>query len=218
MFLRSRPWLVEEFRRGERAALTQVYRSYAPALHKYVRGLARRSGYIELGQVSAVSDVVQEVFARAFSPASRRAYNATHEYGPYLKRIARNCFIDAARQRNRELLKPPEQVILELDDRTRLQPDWTEPDLGIRCALTAYIESLPQALKGVYERRFVIGQSQGQTGEVLGLSRAQIRTGERQLRRGLRRALLGAGLGHHELARPPKRVMPAAAHRNSCRL
>jgi RNA polymerase sigma factor (sigma-70 family) len=216
MFLQSRPWLVEEFRRGERAALTQIYRSYAPALHRYARGLARRSGYIELGQVSAVSDVVQEAFARAFSPASRRAYDAAHEYGPYLRTMARNCFIDAARRRSRELLKSPEQVALELDDQARLQPNWIEPNLSIRSALIAYIESLPHPLKGVCERRFVIGQSQGQVGEALGLSRAQIRTGERQLRRGLRRALLEAGLGPHELDPPREEGAPAAAHRDSC--
>jgi DNA-directed RNA polymerase specialized sigma24 family protein len=114
MFLRSRPRLVDEFRRGEREALTQIYRFYAPALDRYVHGLARRSGYNELCQASAVSDVVQEVFARAFSPASRGAYDATHEYGPYLRTIARNCFIDATRRRSRELLTSPEQVALEL--------------------------------------------------------------------------------------------------------
>jgi RNA polymerase sigma factor (sigma-70 family) len=208
MFLRSRPWLIEDFRNGEREALTQIYRAYVRELDKYVRALACRSGYPELGQVSTVSDVLQEVFTRAFSPAARRAYDSTQEYGPYLRTIARNCFIDVARRRGRELLKAPEQVVLDLDSQYRLEPSWSEP--RVRAVLVAYVDALPLALRGVYERRFLIGQSQSEACEALGLSRAQLRTGENQLRRGLRRAVRQAGLWRQALAGPFDRVFPPA--------
>src|SRR5262245_5172170 len=94
------PWtaeFLERFRLGGEAALREVY-----VLHVGdVARIARRF----LGFRSAdVDDVVQEVFANAFSPTARSAFDATRRYGPYVATMARNMSISWAIKRHRELV------------------------------------------------------------------------------------------------------------------
>jgi DNA-directed RNA polymerase specialized sigma24 family protein len=56
--------------------------------------------------------------------------------------------------------------------------------------LTAYVAALPPPLRGVYEQRFVLGNSQADASAALGITRRRLRTDEARLMSGLRRALL----------------------------
>src|SRR6185436_18877538 len=160
------------------------------------------AGRPELAQASAVADIVQEVFIRAFSPEARAAFDGLREFGPYLTVIAHNCFVDSLRARKREVLTKPDDLLLAIDDR----PGDTERlfDPKVLLILTDYLRELPASLKGVYEQRFVLGRSQVQASEALGLSRRALRTGESRLRRGLRQALRRAGISLQELGPPSK--------------
>jgi RNA polymerase sigma factor (sigma-70 family) len=184
--------LLAAFREGRREALERVYRAYARQVAQFVRALARETGHASLGQTSAVVDLVQEVFIRAFSVTARREYDGLRDFAPYLMTIARNCFVDALRARGREVLKNPEDLASMLAD--------SPPEPGGFCdaktlaVLTRYIDELPAPLKGVHERRFVLGQSQEEACSALGLSRRKLRTAEARLLRGLRKALLQAGI------------------------
>jgi RNA polymerase sigma factor (sigma-70 family) len=187
--LRTDPELLAAFRAGDRAALDTVYRTYVRGLEVYFRSLARSTGNAELLQVTMVQDLVQEAFIRAFSPASRCAYDENRDFSPYLKTIARNCFIDAVRKRKSE--RPPLEVLaFEAGEIA-----WGEShDPEVLAALEAYLGGLPAALESVYQQRFVLGRSQVVASAALGLSRRTLRTREDHLRRGLRRALQLAGL------------------------
>jgi RNA polymerase sigma factor (sigma-70 family) len=199
--LRNDATLLAAFRAGRREALGRVYRAYVQSVERYVRALARASGNSALGQASAVADLLQEIFVRAFSPGARDGYDGLRDFGPYLNRIAHNCFVDVARATGREILKQPEEMALVLDD---ADPEQDNCDPRTLSVLTAYLGVLPAPLRGIYEQRFVLGHSQDEAAAASGLSRRAIRTGEQRLRRGLRKALVRAGISLRELEEPAK--------------
>jgi RNA polymerase sigma factor (sigma-70 family) len=199
---RDNPTLLVPFRDGQAEALTMVYRHYVRPLDEYLRGLARATKAPDLAHASAIADLLQEVFVRAFAPRARLAYDGLREYGPYLSTIARNCFVDALRKRQKELA-------FSLDDEAALEevppPDASQVyDPAILAVLQRYLSQLSAELKGIYEQRFVQGVSQDAACELLGISRRSLRTGEDHLRTGLRRALQLAGL-LHEVQGPVRR-------------
>ncbi len=194
----GQPDLLEAFRRGERWALEHVYRAHVRMLDGYLRTLARAGQTRELGQASAIADSLQEVFIRAFSPGARGVYDSTRPYAPYLRKIAKNLFIDQLRAQGRVL----EQLVDTLPDASGAAPFEGEPsaDPLVATVLSAYLAALPPPLLGVYEQRFVLGNSQETACSVLGVTRRRLRTDEERLKSGLRRALVNNGILRGDLS------------------
>jgi RNA polymerase sigma-70 factor (ECF subfamily) len=200
--LREDRELLAAFRAGDRQALERVYRLHARAVERYLLTLARtRGGHAT--PPSLATDLLQEVFIRAFSKEARLGYDGLHDYGHYLAAVARNCFIDVVRSRSREVLLQPEDMPADLE----LAPepaDWCDPhSLAV---LEAYVSDLPDRLRAVYQRRFLEDLSQEQTATAMGITRRAVRTAERRLRTGLRRALVKAGVSLAPPVRP--RIAP----------
>lgn len=195
-FFQNQPELLAPFRQGRRDVLARVYRAYAGPVERYLGAMARHSAAPDLAQASAIADLLQDVFIKAFSADARRAYDELHEYGPYLSVVARNCFIDALRARGREVLKPPEQMPVDLEAVS--EPSATG-DPEVLAVLHEYLNELPPALKGVYEQRFVLERTQDDTCSALGISRRRVRTLEERLRKGLRKALVKSGISPRDL-------------------
>jgi RNA polymerase sigma-70 factor (ECF subfamily) len=184
------PGLLAAFREGKPEALSTVYRHYVRSVDVYLRALARRAGTPDLCQPSAVADLLQEVFIRAFSPSARMAYDGLRDFGPYLNTIARNCFVDTLRKRRIEVPLGIED--LHVDEATNVGLDDYDPKVVE--VLESYLERLSDPEKRVYEMRFVHGRSQEAACETLGVSRRSLRTAENRLRKGLRKALFMAGV------------------------
>lgn len=188
----AQPSLLEAFRRGERWALERVYREHARMLDAYLRALARRARARDVANDDAIADSLQEIFIRAFSPATRRAYDSSRPYAPYLRRIAKNLFIDQLRAHGRALehslgglLNDSEPVPVECD---------AIADPRVAKVLSTYLGALSPPLFGVYQQRFVLGHSQEQACSSLGITRRRLRTDEERLKRGLRHALVSHGI------------------------
>lgn len=192
MIFRNEPWLIEAFRRGRRDALEAVYRHYVCNVERYLLALARTNGPGEMAQAAAISDLLQEVFTRAFAEGQRQAYDGLRPYGPYLLGIARNCFLDMRRAAAREVLKTPQDVGQDLDIIESPPIAWSEPRIAE--ILGSFLAAAPAAVRAVCEQRFVLGRSQEEVASSLGLSRKEVRTAEDSLRRGLRKALARAGV------------------------
>jgi len=192
----EQPHLLEAFRKGERWALEHVYRAHVRMLDGYLQTLARAGRARELSQPSAVADSLQEVFIRAFSPAARSAYDSSRPFAPYLRRIAKNLFIDQLRAQGRE------ELVDTLPDTSETPSLEAEPGADPRVAtvVSAYLAGLPPSLLGVYEQRFVLGNSQETACSVLGVTRRRLRTDEDRLKSGLRRALVSHGILRGDLA------------------
>jgi len=192
------PTEVEPFRRGERAALERIYRSHVAAVERFVRlALVRTRRFTG----SNLSDLVQEVFMRAFSANARESYDERREYAPYLVTIARNVVIDWHRRTNREPLDPRELDTL-LDGSASEPPDAEPFPAEFVSLATRYVEGLPPQLREVHERRFVLSEPQQQAADALGISRQTLRTLEKKLINGLRRELRDQRLSEIRLDLP----------------
>src|SRR5262245_3311733 len=103
---RDRPELLQAYRQGERHALTEVYWAYVERVERLVRfGLRMSRSPGELRSSSSdVAELMQEIFARAFSERARLGFDGLRDYGPYLGTLARNLIVDWARRRRREVL------------------------------------------------------------------------------------------------------------------
>lgn len=192
----NRPELLGSFREGRREALEQVYRHYVRQIDVYLRTLSGAAGRRGIVSSSGVADLIQEVFVRAFSISARAAIEPTRDYAAYLKAIARNAFVDTLRTQQRE------QLIGETDwpgNVQRCEESDSLSDPKVRAIVTAYLRDLPIPLRGVYEQRYVLGRSQDAACSALGLTRRNLRTGEKRLKRGLLQALRAKGLGRRDV-------------------
>lgn len=188
-FFETNPDLLVPFREGRRDVLDKVYRAHVRSVERCLHGLARRHGARELVQRGALADLLQEIFIRAFSTSARASFDGVRSFGTYLNAIARNCFVDAVRAAGREVLNSTE----DLDLLEEAEPIfYVEP--AMRAVLTDYLSALPEPLHGVYNQRFVLGNSQEEACRELGVSRRHLRTEEQRLRLGLRKALQRLGL------------------------
>lgn len=194
-FLKDNPDLLRRFREGSSAALEAVYRNYVAAVEAIARhgAIVASSGATVIGPVEYQDrlDLVQETFARAFSKPVRLAYDGLREYRPYLLAICRNLVVDLARRRGREL--PSEMIddeVAEASGNRANDAAWAEPNT--LALVERYLAKLPPELAGVHRQRYVLSVSQEQAAESLGISRQKVRTLEKKLKKGLRKALNAA--------------------------
>jgi RNA polymerase sigma-70 factor (ECF subfamily) len=191
------PGLLEAFRRGERAALERVYREHVEGVEAFLRSRLARAGRLS---PPILADLVQEVFMKAFAERARASYDGTRDYRPYLIALARNMLIDWLRRSRREVSEPRElEALIDAEDGDPTAAELFPPELV--AATSRYLAALPPELKAVHERRFVNAEPQVSAAQALGISRQNLRTLERKLVQGLRRAL--RRVQSHELALPP---------------
>lgn len=196
------PTEVEPFKRGERAALERVYRTHVAMVERYVRAVLLRTRRFS---GSNLSDLVQEVFMRAFSASARDSYDGRREYAPYLTTIARNVVVDWHRRTSREPFDPRELETL-LDGGASEASDVEAFPAELVGLAAKYVEGLSQDLRDVHERRFVLAEPQQRAADALGISRQTLRTLEKKLIDGLRRALRDQRLSETRLElHPPAR-------------
>ena len=204
-FFESHPELLRPFQEGRRDVLERLYRSHVRSVERYLYALARASAAPVLVQRNALADLLQEVFIRALSPTARASFDGTRPFGPYLRAIARNCFIDALRAHGRDPLSAADGSLPDIDAEGEDPEFSVEP--AVQTVLNGYLDSLSDRLRGVYEQRFVLGNSQESACKALGLSRRQIRTEEERLRAGLRKALSRASLLHEATQTEPLKIL-----------
>jgi len=187
VFTSDRP-LLDAFRRGDRQALATVYFHYVDDIAAIVRhGFSVPATGARVRGVSddqAQRDVVQEVFARAFAPRARDAYDGVRPYGPYLRRIARNLMIDRARAEGHTVALG-DDVEIAVEPEPADDPEW----IALRRETAAYVAGLPAQLHKLVELRFERELSQEEAARELGVSRRRIRTLEARIQRGLRKVL-----------------------------
>jgi RNA polymerase sigma-70 factor (ECF subfamily) len=185
--------LLEDFRRGERRALEQIYRAYVATVEGIVRsGFVLPSGACVPGtsqDPADVADLVQETFTKAFSPRARAAFDGLRGFGPYLYAIVRNLLVDRARRRHRE--HPAGGSVLDRIAEQTMEPAAEEPwlDPATAAIVERFVSALAPELRRVHDTRFVEGLSQRDAAAALGIGRQRLRTLERRLCEGLLRKL-----------------------------
>jgi RNA polymerase sigma factor (sigma-70 family) len=207
--LRENVELRNAFREGRPYALAEVYREQLPRVVRYLRFLSRKSRQNKMYQSCLVDDLAQEVFIRAFSDKARYSFNEYRDFGPYLVTIAKHLFLDATRRRRREeaceLEMDSERLYLAVQEQAPVSERPVDP--RVAAVVRAYLRELPEELSRLYERRFLLEESQELAASTLGISRGQLRSLEQRLKRGLGAALRRAGVPWQARrpSRPPVR-------------
>jgi RNA polymerase sigma factor (sigma-70 family) len=198
--------LLEAFRRGERAALTEVYRRYvavvAHALRAGVRVTVegRPTVVREALAESDVEALVQETFLRAFAEGARQRYDGLRAYSGYITTIARNQLIDRARRRSHEVLTADvgDQVAEE-----HLWADTLVEDQEVRAVVESVRAGLTPREQGVFRARYDEGMTLREAAQALSIPLITVRRVDVALRRRLLEALRAAGyLLHVEVGIP----------------
>ena len=191
--------LLARFRSGDAEVLDGVYRRYVDVVTRVVGAALRRygGGAITWRDAAAdLPDLVQEVFARAFDPRTRKRFDGVRDYGPFLSQIARNVTVDYLRRRRRQ-----EDIPGDVDQLFEAIAAGAAPrDLGEEIAeretmrvVADYMANLPPELRHAHEMLYVRGLSEREAAAALGVGRQVVRTLGARLREGLRRALEAEG-------------------------
>ncbi len=209
----GKPELLVSFRRGDSSALEIVYWAYVDRVTRIIQAVV--TGYvgatgeqITFGRTE-LGDLVQEVFVRAFSPASRQSYDSNRPYGPYLGQIARHVVADHWRVMRRQVAVDVTPLLdalsLETGANDTIPDRWA--DQATIAVVERYLAALEPDLRRVHEALYVQGLSQRDAAAALGLGRQAVRGIEARLRAGLRRELSRAG----QLPDAPDLTAPTAA-------
>lgn len=190
--------LLDRFRRGDRAALAEVYFRYVDE----VATLARRGFTIEsIGHVyvrgtgsDGERELVQESFAKAFAEKARMAFDGISPYRPYLLRITKNLMIDRFRAEKRQA--GVELDAVNVDDGELAEHD-QPPDLhwkNLHAATTELLATLDAESRQIIALRFDDELSQDDVAAKLGCTRRRVRTVEDKVQADLRAWLKKRGL------------------------
>lgn len=192
--------LLDAFRRGDRVALTRVYRAYSPRVLAYLsRGFRVRTdtatGTGRVGPLD-LDAAHQETFVRAFSERVRQAYDGLRPYEGFLLAIARSAAVDTLRSAGKLA-----RSSVALDDAPELQslaaehasPEDSALEGELRALVGGFLSRLSPDERRFADLRFVERQSQEQAGAALGLSRQEARTREARLKRALGEFLQAEG-------------------------
>jgi RNA polymerase sigma factor (sigma-70 family) len=194
--------LLDGLRAGRRDALERIYWQHRGAIETLVQVRLGRSRQFSSADRA---DLVQDVFAKAFSSKARVAYDGERDYGPFLRQLARNTLIDWLRTRRREAAHVDIEAWHESGHPSSALE--AEPFPADLVALTGrFVSRLTPELRGVLEQRFVSAESQERAAELLGISRQTLRTLERRLLDGLRREIRRAELAQRGCTMRPRQV------------
>jgi RNA polymerase sigma factor (sigma-70 family) len=183
--------LLTRFRAGDRAALDHVYRHYIDPVTRFLRAgfvyssAGQPASFAGFSSPTELEGVVQEVFARAFAPRARLAYDGLRPYIGFLIGISRNVALDDLRRRARrgETLVAPEGIELAAaaDDAAPEAREVAE-SLDRRRArelVASYLsEECDERDRRLYQLRFDEELPQTEAAERAGLTRIQVRRWE----------------------------------------
>lgn len=193
--LRENRELLEAFRRGERAAMTAVYQEYARPVFGLLRegfgfqSQGRLMRYPGLHDPLELECAVQEVFARAFAPQARQAYDGLRPFSNYLFTIARNLVIDGLRAGRHERWGRAEEDAGERREAAEAEAAGGEsPErAAMEQELLAHVRGFKDALdareRAFFELRFEQGLTRDQVMARLSISAHRLNAYERGLKR-----------------------------------
>lgn len=175
--------LLDAFRAGAPDALRSVYAHYLPRVHGQLRaGFSFSSGGRAMrfnGYRDAFDrdNAAQEVFARAFAPRARLAYDGVRPYGDYLMAITRNLVLNELRRK--ELLFVEES---SGGDAPCSPPDELLEEREVERLLVEFAAGLAQRDGEYFRVRFTEARSQVEAAEVMDMNRIVARRMEARIK------------------------------------
>lgn len=206
--------LLDGFRRGDKAALLEVYKHYVKDVSRFLmRGFTfdsqgRHCAFRGFRGGYEIEAALQEVFRRAFEERARLAYDGLRPYRPYLLRIARNLVINDLKAKQPILFKfrsgrpvilePPPEEDPASEPAPTASPEEIAEAREVHELVVAFKAELDERERDVFRARFEEGLSAERAGKSIGLTRSQIRTTESKLRARFLAFMQSRGyLGHY---------------------
>ena len=181
--------LLDGYRRGDKAALTTIFRAYVDDVARTVRAgvvVDVDGKRTRLGQRIPEQDleaVVQETFARAFSVKARAAYDGIRPFGAYLATIARNLVIDRGRREVREAKSFVTVTdMADLADPHHTDPTWALEEAQLQRLVTEVKLELDDVDQRIFTCRVEKQMSFKETAVDTGLSEIVIRRRDTRMR------------------------------------
>jgi RNA polymerase sigma-70 factor, ECF subfamily len=162
-------------RRGDAAAIRQLYDQYAPRVYAVVRRLA--------GDDALAEDWAQEAWVRALRALP--SFRGDARFSTWLHRVAVNSALHARRGRER-------RVSREVELPEFLPGSATQPQTELRMELQAALDTLPAGMRQILVLHDVEGYTHEDIGELLGVapgtSKSQLFKARARMRQMLRPA------------------------------
>ncbi len=193
--------LLDRFRRGERAALKEVYEAYVNDVATLARrGFTMESQghvYVAGADADGEAELVQESFAKAFGEKARLSFDGLRPYRPFLLRITKNLMIDRYRARKKARAREDGSGIGDIDALLEANADFAiaedrEEDLHwkkLEATTKDFLAALSGESQDVIRLRFAEELSQDAVADQLQCSRRRVRTIENRVQKQLRRHL-----------------------------
>ncbi len=187
--------LLNAIRRGDPAACTAVFETYADRIYRLSLSLLKNP--------SEAEDVVQETCLKGLTHLGR--FEGRSSVGTWLYRVAYNACADRLRRKEEQPLPPDEES--EDDDNSFPMPqnfmEWETPEDSLlgseeRELLKKAVDGLPESLRTVFLLRDVEELSTLETAEILGVSEALVKVRLHRARLRLRENLAGQFSGWQE--------------------
>lgn len=209
--------LLIQFRAGERAALERVYAHYVrPLAGMLRRGFGFRSKetthyFSGIRSAFELDNVLQEVFARAFSEAARVRYDGLRPYINYLFAIAKNYLIDETR-RSASRISDLTSIddIGDVANANTEDPSTSTENREIVGLLESFVATRPERDRHVYTLRYSEQMSQTDAAQRLGMTRVQLRRIEATMLTALLDHLRAHGYLTHHAAHIPVLIRGAS--------
>lgn len=198
--------ILEQFRAGDKEALSAVYYFYINDIEALVRSGRRIPNALAINDLDQQQDLIQEIFIRAFSKSARLGFDGLRPYKPYLLSIAKNVIIDYLRKLPKELLgysfndEDDEQLIAFFSNGAIIEAENNHSrESGVhwdRClsASHQYVSSLPDLQQKFIKLRFKEEMPQLTVAKTLRMTRWKVRTLEKKIQSGLKKYLTRAKL------------------------
>ncbi len=177
----------EAFRRGERWAMEQVYRTYVPLIHTICsQGFGGFRGFFDPVDRD---DAAQSIFAAAFEQRARLAYNGVDPYAGFLRGIAHNTIRKMLSSQRRFDRRPEALEPVGEDAEARIFEDQAAE------VLCAFREALADPReRAVVQRYFCDGCAEESLAEELGITRYRLRKIIATVHRRMKRHLEAHGI------------------------
>ena len=186
--------LREAFRRGDKAALTEVYLAYAEHLFAMlsngftIQSAGKRILFKGYKEPFRLEGAVQEIFSRAFSHAARNAYDGLRPYKNYLYTIARNYVVDAYRRGGRSFvtLDTVVEVIEAVEEHAPsrpLGPERSAENRQLKALVAVFLGGLDTAETALFKVRFEEGLTVERSATVLGKTEYWVKRNEKRIKK-----------------------------------
>jgi len=180
--------LLDAFRRGERKALARVFELYIDDVTRTVRAgvvVDHEGGRVRVGGDMLEPDIeaiIQETFARAFSPKARNSYDGLRPYGAYLSSIARNLVIDRGRALARDALANVDVDRVVVDELAAPDPEANASARELAGLVQQFANGLEEPDRTVFRMRLAEQKTHRETGAQAGLTEMQVRRRDAHLK------------------------------------